>query len=90
MSSTRTFANVAPLNHGKGETMVMIEQAFHTYIKAVEIRFEARRHPPVKKRGLEVLPNRELHLFDLVEQLEEGPEFRALIRETLAAFRSDD
>ncbi len=68
----------------------MIEQAFHTYIKAVEIRLEARQRPPTKKRGLEVLPNKSRHLCDLVEQLEEGPEFRALLKETISAFRRKD
>lgn len=66
--------------------MVMIEQAFHAYTKAVEARFEVRRRPPTNKRGLEVLPNNSRHLCDLVEQLEEGPEFRALLKETISAF----
>ena len=68
----------------------MIEQALHAYTKAVEAKFEVRQRPPTKKRGLKAFPNKTRHLCDLVEQLEEGPEFRALLEATRLAFRSDD
>ena len=68
----------------------MIEQAFHAYTKAVEAKFEVSQRPPLKKRGLEVLPNKARHLCDLVEQLEGGPEFRSLLEATRLAFRRDD
>ena len=68
----------------------MIEQAFRAYTEAVEAKFEVSQRPPTKKRGLEVLPSKARHLCDLVEQLEEGPEFRALLEATRLAFRSVD
>ena len=70
--------------------MVMIEQAFHTYTKAVETKFKASRRPPTTKRGLVELHNKARHLCDLVDQLEERPDFSALLEATRSAFRSDD
>ena len=70
--------------------MVMIEQAFRTYTKAVETKLKADRHPPAKKRGWEGTSNKARHLRDLVEQLEESPEFRTLLKETISAFRKKD
>ena len=67
----------------------MIEQAFHAYTKAVEAKFEASRRPPATKGGVVVLPNKARHQCDLVDQLEEGREFRALLEETRSAFRGD-
>ncbi len=68
----------------------MIEQAFHAYTKAVETAFEARRRPTPTKRGLVEFPNKAYYLPLLVEQLEEGREFSALLEATRLAFRSDD
>ena len=67
--------------------MVMIEQAFHIYTKAVETAFEARRRSPTTQRGLVELRNKARHLCDLVDQLEDGPEFSVLLKETISAFR---
>ena len=68
--------------------MVMIEQAFHTYTKAVEAAlFEALRRPPTTKRGLVELRNKARHPCNLVDQLEDGPEFSVLLKETISAFR---
>ena len=69
--------------------MVMIEQAFHTYTKAVETKFKASRRPPTTKRGLVELRNKARHLCDLVDQLEDGPEFSALVEKTRSAFHGD-
>ena len=68
----------------------MIEQAFDTYTKAVEAKFELSRSPPTTKGGLEVFPNKAHYLRALVEQLEEGREIIALLEATRTAFRSDD
>ena len=70
--------------------MAMIEQAFHAYTRAVEAKFEASLRLPKTKGVWEVLPNKARHLCDLVEQLEEGQEFSALVEATRSAFRSDD
>ena len=67
--------------------MVMIEQTFHTYTKAVETAFEARRRSPTTQRGLVELRNKARHLCNLVDQLEDGPEFSVLLKETISAFR---
>ena len=64
----------------------MIEEAFLTYTKAVETAFEEIRRPPATKRGLVELRNKARHLCDLVDQLEEGPEFSVLLKETISAF----
>ena len=52
----------------------MIEQAIHAYTKAVEDKFEVIQRP---------------HLCDLVKQLEEGPEFSALLQATRSKFHRD-
>ena len=67
----------------------MIEQAFHAYTKAVETAFEASRRPPTRRGVLVGLPNKVRHLCDLVDQLEEGREFRALLEGTHSVFASD-
>ena len=64
----------------------MIEQAFHAYTKAVETKFESS----TTKEGKVEWLNKEVQLRYLVDQLEKRPEFSALVRETLSAFRSDD
>ena len=67
--------------------MVMIEQAFHTYTKAVEAAlFEALRRPPTTKRGLVELRNKARHLCDLVAQIEDGPEFSVLLNRSSPHF----
>ena len=68
----------------------MIEQAFHAYTKVVETKFEDSQRPPTTKGGLVIWPNQEAQLRHLVEQLEEGPEFSALLEATRSEFRSDD
>ena len=68
----------------------MIEQAFDTYTKAVEAKFELSRRPPTTKEGKVEWLNKEIQLRHRVDQLEKRPEFSALVRETLSAFRSDD
>ena len=68
----------------------MIEQAFHAYTKAVETKFELSRRPPTTKEGKVEWLNKEIQLRHRVDQLEKRPEFSALVRETLSAFRSDD
>ena len=70
--------------------MVMIEQAFHTYTKAVETKFKASRRPPNGKRGLVEWFNKDDHLRALVKQLEDDHEFSALLEATRSEFRSDD
>ena len=65
----------------------MIEQAFHAYTKAVEAKFESST---TNKEGKVDWLNKEVQLRHLVDQLEKRPEFNALVRETLSAFRSDD
>ena len=67
----------------------MIEQAFRAYTKAVETKFEASRRPSKTKRRLVVWPNEEAQLLHLVEQLEEGSEFGALLEETRLTFAND-
>ena len=69
--------------------MVMVEQAFHTYTKAVETKFKASRRPPKTKGGSVELRNKARHLCDLVDQLEDGPEFSALVEKTRSAFHGD-
>ena len=70
--------------------MVMVEQAFHTYTKAVETKFKASRRPPNGKRGLVEWFNKDDHLRALVKQLEDDHEFSALLEATRSEFRSDD
>ena len=70
--------------------MVMIEQAFHAYTKAVEAKFKASRRPPNGKRGLVEWFNKDDHLRALVKQLEDDHEFSALLEATRSEFRSDD
>ena len=67
----------------------MIEHAFQAYTTAVETMFEAGRHPPPARKGLVVLHNKEDRLRGLVEHLEEGREFKALLEKTRSAFCSD-
>ena len=64
----------------------MIEQAFDAYTKAVEVKFESS----TMKEGRVEWLNKEVQLRHVVDQLEKRPEFNALVRETLSAFRSDD
>ncbi|MXZ55178.1 MAG: hypothetical protein F4Z14_03305 [Gammaproteobacteria bacterium] len=68
----------------------MIKQAFHAYTTAVEAKFEANLRPLAKRDRLATLLNSEFHLRVLVEQLEKGSEFSALLEATRSAFRSDD
>ena len=70
--------------------MVMIEQAFHIYTKAVETRFEASRRSPKTKGGLVEWLNKDDQLRALVKQLEDGHEFSALLEATRSEIRSDD
>ncbi len=74
----------------KEGAIAMIEQAFHAYTKAVESEFEEKKHSPTTKGNLVVRLNNEAQLLKAVERLEGSPEFSALVRETLSAFRSDD
>ena len=67
----------------------MIEQAFHAYTKAVENKFKASQRPPTTKGGLVEWLNKADHLRALVEQLEGGREFSALLEETRSVFASD-
>ena len=73
----------------KEDPIDMIERAFHAYTKAVETKFKASRRPPTTKRGLVELRNKARHLCDLVDQLEDGPEFSALVEKTRSAFHGD-
>ena len=76
---------------GKKENPIaMIEQAFHAYTTAVEAKFESNQRTPTTKEGKFEWLNKDIQLRHLVDQLEERPEFSALVRETLSAFRSDD
>lgn len=68
----------------------MIKQAFHAYTTAVEAKFEAKLRPLAKRDRLATLLNSEFHLRFLVEQLEKGSEFSALLEATRSAFRSED
>ena len=68
----------------------MIERAFHAYTTAVGTAFKAIRCPPTTRGRLVKSPrNKADHLRVLVEQLEEGHEFSALLEKTRSAFCSD-
>ena len=68
----------------------MIKQAFHAYTTAIEAKFESNLRPLAKRDRWATLLNSEFHLRFLVEQLEKGSEFSALLEATRSAFRSDD
>lgn len=68
----------------------MIEQAFYTYIRAVETKFKDGQRLPARKGYLVEWLNNDDHLRALVKQLEGGHEFSMLLEETRSAFRSDD
>lgn len=68
----------------------MIEQAFYTYIKAVETKFKDGQRQPARKGCSVEWLNKDDHLRALIKQLEDGHEFSALLEETRSAFRCDD
>lgn len=68
----------------------MVEQAFYTYIAAIETKFKKGQRPPVRKGCVVERLKKDDHLRALVQQLEDSHEFSALLEETRSAFRSDD
>ena len=62
-----------------GDLMAMIEQAFYTYIRTVEIKFKDGQCPPARKGCLVEWLNKDDHLLALVKQLEGGHEFSVLL-----------